>query len=121
MPADGGLILPHTDTPQKAVTLIFSMLRPGEWNPAFGGGTDVLKPKPAGLARIERIQATTNKVPDYSILLSDFEIAHTYEYLPNQCVIFIKNVISWHSVGPMKGKGSSLMRRTLTLNIERVN
>ena len=108
MPADGGKIDPHTDTAYKAVTLIFSMLRPGEWDPAFGGGTDVLRPKDP-----------TARLESYKAPLSEFEIAHTYPYTPNQCVIFVKNDVSWHSVGPMLGVGSPLMRRTITLNIER--
>lgn len=108
MPADGGYIAPHTDISSKAVTLVFSMLRPGDWNPAFGGGTDVLKPKDPHA-----------KLESYRAPLEVFEKVGTYEYTPNQCVIFVKNDISWHSVGPMTGKGSPLLRRTLTLNIER--
>src|SRR5262245_24236958 len=45
MGADGGHILPHTDMPQKLITLVFSMLGPGEWDPAWGGGTDIVLPK----------------------------------------------------------------------------
>ena len=108
MPADGGYIAPHTDIPSKAVTLVFSMLRPGDWNPTYGGGTDVLIPKDP------RAVLESYKAP-----LEVFDKVSTYEYEPNQCVIFIKTDNSWHSVGPMVGKGSALMRRTLTLNIER--
>ena len=109
MPADGGKIDPHTDIPSKAVTLIFSMCRPGEWNPEFGGGTDVLRAKESIIP-----------LKDYLAPREVFDRVHTYEYEPNQCVIFVKNAISWHSVGPMTGVGSPLMRRTITLNIERV-
>lgn len=108
MPADGGLIAPHTDIPSKAVTLIFSMAKPGEWDPAWGGGTDVLAPRDH-----------TNQLKSYKAPLEVFERVHTYAYEPNQCVIFIKNDISWHSVGPMTGVGRPEMRRTITLNIER--
>jgi hypothetical protein len=41
LPADGGCLPPHTDAPTKIATIIVSMLKEGEWNPAFGGGTDV--------------------------------------------------------------------------------
>ena len=109
MPADGGMIAPHTDISSKAVTLVFSMLWPGEWNPAFGGGLDVLQP------------VEDDGLESYKAPLSAFKVAHTYEYEPNQCVIFVKTDNSWHSVGPMTGKGSPLMRRTITLNIERVH
>ena len=46
------------------------------------------------------------------------EIIDTFEFNPNQAVVFVKTFNSWHSVRPMTGKGSSLMRRTLTINIE---
>ena len=108
MPADGGMIAPHTDISSKVCTLVFSMLRPNEWNPDFGGGLDVLQP------------LNGQVLESYKAPLSAFEKVHTYDYIPNQCVIFIKTDNSWHSVGPMTGRGSSLMRRTITLNIERV-
>ena len=110
MPADGGMIAPHTDIPSKAVTLIFSMQAPEEWDPAWGGGTDVLVPRQPLDPQI------TYK--SYMAPLSAFDRVHSYEYTPNQCVIFVKNDISWHSVGPMTGPPGP-MRRTITLNIER--
>ena len=45
LPADGGYILPHTDTPKKIITLVISSMKPGEWDPAFGGGTEVNRAK----------------------------------------------------------------------------
>ena len=110
MPADGGMIAPHTDISSKAVTLIFSMMKPEEWedwDPKWGGGTDVLKPRDH-----------TNQLQSYKAPLDVFEKVATFDYTPNQCVIFIKNDVSWHSVGPMTGP-AGLMRRTITLNIER--
>ena len=107
MPADGGYIAPHTDVPSKAVTLIFSMQKPGEWNPAWGGGTDVLRPL-----------HPDQPLESYKVPLDQFEKVSSYPYEPNQCVIFVKNDVSWHSVGPMTGPPGS-MRHTLTLNIER--
>ena len=41
LPADGGSVTPHTDNPDKIITMVVSMARPGEWDPAFGGGTEV--------------------------------------------------------------------------------
>jgi len=43
LPGDGGHILPHTDAPQKLVTLVISMLGEGEWAESWGGGTEVLR------------------------------------------------------------------------------
>jgi hypothetical protein len=45
------------------------------------------------------------------------EVIDTYEFTPNQAVIFIKTFNSWHSVRPMTGVDSDALRRTLTINI----
>ena len=109
MPAEGGWIVPHTDIYSKAVTLIFSILGPGEWNPSWGGGTDVLVPKDP-----------TAQYKDYKAPLELFDRVETFNYKPNQCIIFIKTENSWHSVGPIQGPAGK-WRRTLTLNIERAD
>jgi hypothetical protein len=109
MPADGGSIKPHTDAPQKLITIVLSMVRPGEWNPAHGGGTSMLRPKD-----VTRSFNHLNKQASFD----DMEIIHTFEFLPNQCLIFVKTFNSWHSVSPMTGAGANAMRKTLTINIE---
>jgi hypothetical protein len=48
LPADGGMLLPHTDTAKKMITLVISMVGEGEWSPEFGGGTEVMKPSLRG-------------------------------------------------------------------------
>ncbi len=110
LPADEGHIKPHTDSPAKIVTLVISMLRDGEWSPAFGGGTDVNRPRD-----ITRVFNELNEQREFE----DMEVLDTYEFTPNQAVIFIRTFNSWHSVRPMTGTGSSSMRKTLTINIER--
>jgi hypothetical protein len=109
LPADGGHLVPHTDAPTKIVTMIVSILRNGEWNRAFGGGTDVNQPKQDRYRfnHLNRLAA-----------FEDMEVLHTYEFLANQAVIFVKTFNSWHSVRPMTGVGSDAVRRTLTINIE---
>ena len=109
MGADGGSILPHTDTPQKLITLVFSMVREGEWNPAWGGGTDIVLPRDR-----TRIYNQLNKYLDFA----DVEVLKTWEFTPNQCLVFVKTYNSWHSVSPMRGAGTDGLRRTLTVNIE---
>ena len=109
LPADGGHILPHTDSPSKVVTLIVSMLRDGEWDPAYGGGTDVNHPKDIRLAY--------NKL-NRQAGFEDMDVVSTYDFTPNQAVVFVKTFNSWHSVRPMKGVSSNAMRKTLTINIE---
>ena len=109
VPADGGNILPHTDSPSKVVTLVVSMVDEGEWDPAYGGGTDVNMPKD--------IHKSFNWINQQG-RFEDMSVIDTFEFTPNQAVIFIRTFNSWHSVRPMLGKGSSAMRRTLTINIE---
>jgi hypothetical protein len=109
LPADGGHILPHTDSPGKVITIVISMLRQGEWQPEFGGGTDVNRAlKPEYQFNYLNRQAH----------FSDMQVLHTYEFAPNQAILFVKTFNSWHSVRPMMGTGSPLMRRTLTINVE---
>jgi hypothetical protein len=109
LPADGGYIMPHTDSPSKIVTLIVSMTRAGEWSPQFGGGTDVNRPKDVRLM-FNRINNQAG--------FEDMEVLDTFDFTPNQVVLFVKTFNSWHSVRPMTGTGSPLMRKTLTINIE---
>jgi len=109
LPANGGSVIPHTDAPSKIVTLVISMLHEGEWNPAFGGGTDVNRP------RDEKLSFNyLNRQAEFA----DMEVLETYEFTPNQAVIFVKTFNSWHSVRPMTGANSNIRRRTLTINIE---
>lgn len=109
LPADGGHILPHTDSPSKVITFVVSVVDEGEWDPGFGGGTDVNMPRD--------IRRSFNWVNQQG-RFEDMDIIDTFEFSPNQAVIFIRTFNSWHSVRPMLGKGSSAMRRTLTINIE---
>jgi hypothetical protein len=109
LPAAGGSVIPHTDSPGKIVTLVVSMVDDGEWDPAFGGGTDVNRPKDVRLAYNE-----LNRQARFE----DMEVLDTFEFTPNQGVVFVKTFNSWHSVRPMTGNGSQAMRRTLTINIE---
>jgi hypothetical protein len=111
LPAEGGHLVPHTDAPTKIVTMIVSILRAGEWEPSFGGGTDVNQPKKE-CHRFNHL----NRLASFE----DMEVLDTYEFTPNQAVIFVKTFNSWHSVRPMAGRGSSALRKTLTINIERI-
>lgn len=108
MKANGGHILPHTDGPKKYITVVLSMIQPDEWQPAWGGGTDVVLPK-----RREKIYNFVNKQSRFE----DMEVIKTFPFVPNQAVIFIKTYNSWHSVLPMTGPESA-NRKTLTINIE---
>jgi hypothetical protein len=107
LPADGGFLLPHTDIPSKLITIVIGMDRPGDWTPAWGGGTDILRPRDLNAS-----------LRDYAAPLSAFDIVHTFAHEPNAAVVFVKTENSWHSVGPIPGPAGRF-RRTLTINIER--
>ena len=96
LPADGGSVIPHTDAPGKLITLVVSMVKEGEWNPALGGGTEVNRPKDHRLAYNE-----LNRQAEFA----DVEALDTFEFTPNQAVIFVKTFNSWHCVRPMTGHG----------------
>ena len=109
LPAAGGHIVPHTDSPGKIITLVVSMVDEGEWDPAFGGGTDVNRPRDPALAYNE-----LNRQAGFE----DMDVVDSFAFTPNQAVVFVKTFNSWHSVRPMTGNGSAAMRKTLTINIE---
>lgn len=109
MPADGGRILPHTDAPNKLITLVVSMMRPGDWDDDWGGGTSVCLPSDRRL-----VFNHLNKWMDFD----DVDTIKTYPFVPNQCVLFVKTYNSWHHVAPMTGPEGAPLRKTLTINIE---
>jgi hypothetical protein len=109
MPVTGGSIRPHTDDPAKIVTLVVSMVRPGEWQPEWGGGTSVVWPKDA-----TRSFNLGNRYLDFD----EVRTLKTFPFRPNQCIVFVKTSNSWHMVEPMTGADPSVLRRTLTINIE---
>ena len=112
-PADGGCLYPHTDGPDKLITLVVALVEKNQWNQNYGGGTEVLKPiKP---------EHQFNHINFYTEF-EEMESITTFPYDTNQAVIFIKTYNSWHAVRPMTGKkDNNVYRKTLTINIERVS
>lgn len=108
MGADGGSIRPHTDAPNKLITLVVSMLGDEEWNPAWGGGTEIVWPKDPC--------KTYNHINGY-LPFDEVDVLRAFPFVPNQCVLFIKTYDSWHAVTPLRGPAGAL-RKTLTINIE---
>lgn len=110
LPANGGSFHPHTDAPGKIVTLILSMVGETEWDPAWGGGTEVMKPRDP-----RKTYNWLNRYLDFG----EVETLRTYEFQPNQAVVFIKTFNSLHAVRPLKGQqNADQFRRTITINIE---
>ena len=110
LPADGGCIMPHTDNPEKIVTLVLSMCAEGEWSANYGGATEMQKPKDETLLFDQR----NDRALDFSAM----ETLSSYPYVPNQALLFVKTFNSWHAVQPMRGPAGGVMRKTLTINIE---
>lgn len=108
LPADKGSIKPHTDSPTKLITLVLTMLKENEWDKSWGGGTDSVKPKD-----ITKYFNQLNQQLDFS----EVEVMESYDFNPNQCLLFVKTFNSWHSVSPIRGP-KGVIRKTLTINIE---
>jgi len=107
LPADGGVLCPHTDIPEKRVTVVLAMRQDGDgWQDAWGGGTDILRPTDA-----------TVELIDYQADRARFDLVESMPYVPNAAVVFVKTLNSWHSVGPLTGPVGQL-RKTVTINIE---
>ena len=111
MPVTGGHIRPHTDTPEKIVTMVVPILEPDEWDPSYGGGTSVVLPK-------DRTNLF-NQVNSY-LDFDQVDELRTYAFEPNQALVFIKTFNSWHAVLPMTGNDPNKLRRSLTINIEAI-
>lgn len=109
LPARGGHVLPHSDGVSKIVTLVVSMLRDGEWDPSWGGGTDINRPTDP-----TRVFNRRNR----QLGFDEVEVLDTFAFEPNQAVVFVKTFNSWHSVRPMTAPDRDILRRTLTINIE---
>lgn len=108
LPAKGGSVLPHTDHHKKRVTMVISMVAPGEWDSNIGGGTAFLNP----------VDPTKNF--NYMNEMTGHENFKPFDVVPfepNQCAIFIKTFNSHHSVPEMTATDDNLMRKTLTLVI----
>src|SRR5262245_14187145 len=109
MAPDGGHILPHTDSPNKLITLVISHVAPNEWDEKWGGGTEMCLPKDRS-----RIFNHLNKYMNFE----EVDVIKKFPFTPNQCIIFVKTYNSWHQVSPIQAGAARPMRRTLTINIE---
>ena len=106
LPADGGMLRPHTDLSSKLVTVVVSMRGVSDvWD--WGGGTDILVPKPGTVA-----------LEDYRAEYDQFDVVDTVGYEVNQALLFVKTANSWHGVRTQGGPADQ-WRRTLTINIEK--
>lgn len=114
MPGNGGHILPHTDSPEKIITIVIYFPDNTEgspWNSKWGGHTEILVPNAAqspGAYNLVNRQGTRG----------DFAVVECVEYRARSGMLFIKTHNSWHSVSPCTAP-TGVFRRTVTLNIFR--
>jgi hypothetical protein len=53
-------------------------------------------------------------------LFEDIEVLATYDYAPNQAVLFVKTFNPGHPASPRTGRSAGTLRKTLMINIERL-
>lgn len=109
LPADSGSHRPHTDIPTKAVSMILPMVRSGEWQERWGGGTAICKPRDA-MKNFNLL----NRYLDFD----DVEVIEHLPFAPSTCVILVKTFNSWHTVPPITGSSGDPPRRTVAINID---
>lgn len=107
LPTDGGSQRPHTDSPKKIVTLVLSLMREGEWDAGWGGGTTICTPRDKALY--------FNYANDY-LDFNEVEITDTLPFAPNAGVMFVKTAVSWHCVTPINLPPDSPLRKTVAIS-----
>jgi hypothetical protein len=110
LPTNGGSQRPHTDSPKKVVTLVLSLMREGEWDAGWGGGTTICKPRDETLY--------FNYANNY-LDFNEVEIVDTFPFVPNACVMFVKTAVSWHCVMPINLPPNSPLRKTVAISFYR--
>lgn len=106
--AEGGHVMPHTDPPQRVVTIEIYMVGPGEWDPAWGGGTAMLKP--------------TDIKQNYNFMnqparFEQMTCLQTFPYLSGHGVMLLKTFNSHRAIYPMTGPAQTV-RRCLTITLD---
>jgi hypothetical protein len=108
LPANGGFLKPHTDAPTKILTLVFPIVDKDEWSVNWGGGTQIYK-------TIED-KNSFNRVNAQGEF-EQMNTVKTYDFSPNQALLFVRTDNSWHGISPINGP-EGVFRRSLTMNIE---
>ena len=108
-PGGGGSQYPHTDAPRKVISLVLSMVKEGEWDPAWGGGTAVVKPKDP--------TKNFNYVNKY-LGFDGVDVLEAFPFVPNGCVVFVKTYNSWHAVMPINAPNDDVIRKTVVVNVD---
>ena len=102
----GAYLEPHTDSPAKIVSLLL-YFSSDDWQPAFGGTTDMCRPKDP---RHERNWMNRNL--DFGAV----DIVFRSEFRPNRLCGFVKAANSFHGVPPVEC-GPNRMRLSFNFNV----
>jgi hypothetical protein len=108
MSGEGGYILPHTDAPEKIITIVIPMINENEWKKEWGGGTSILEP------------VDERNYYNHQNKYLNFNEVKTLKNLPfekNNSTLFIKTFNSLHCVYPIQGP-NTILRKSLTINIQ---
>lgn len=108
LPTNGGSQRPHTDSPRKAVTLVLSLMKEGEWGCDWGGGTSICTPKDSSLR-----SNYSNQYLDFD----EVEVIDTFPFVANACVMFVKTAESWHCVTPINLQCDTPIRKTVAISL----
>ena len=108
MPVNGGSILPHTDHPNKILTIVVG----------FNEDDELDDIESAELKLCEAVDPSKSyNIANNYLSFDDVNVVKKVLPTPNRAVLFIKTHNSLHCVGPMRGPEGAL-RKTITINIE---
>ena len=108
LPTNGGSQRPHTDNPEKVVTLVLSLMKEGEWGADWRGGTSICRPKDES-----RYFNYANEYLDFD----DVEIVEDLPFAPNAGVMFVKTSVSWHCVTPLNLPPAAPARKSVAISL----
>lgn len=105
---DGGFVPPHTDAPEKLVTMMFYFPAP-DWRESYGGGTVFYRTK---------TQRLNQNWSNYRVPFEELQTVSVNQFIPNRLCIFIKSKNSYHGL-PAVTCPAGMSRNSLNINIFR--
>ena len=104
----GSIVPPHTDAPEKLVTMIL-YFADADWQESYGGGTVFYRPRRPALER---------NWSNYRVPFADLETAAVNQFIPNRLCIFVKSRDSYHGL-PAITCPDGMARNSVNINIFR--
>jgi hypothetical protein len=104
---NGDYLEPHTDNPDKIISLLF-YFADDEWKQEYGGGTDFYAPK------FNRLNNNwENRYMNYGAMRRVWSPG----YVANRLAVFVKDRNSWHGISPLKIP-QGVSRKALLVNYQ---